>query len=56
MKIFGKNWKALEERMNGRTQQQIKNRFFGRLKKLHDKKLHSGSKKSEKGSEKDPVE
>ena len=30
----GKNWQVLEESMNGRTQHQIKNRYFGRLKKL----------------------
>lgn len=31
---YGKNWGVLEENMNGRTQHQIKNRYFGRLKKL----------------------
>ena len=51
MKIFGKNWKALEDRMNGRSQQHIKNRYFGRLKKLHDKKVHSGGNRHKNSAE-----
>ena len=35
---YGKDWKELEKKMEGRTQGQIKNRYFGRLKRLEDKK------------------
>ena len=35
---FGKNWKKIENMLEGRTQNQIKNRYFGRLKKLAEKK------------------
>ena len=34
----GKNWKFIEEHFPGRTQNQIKNRYFGRLKKLAERK------------------
>lgn len=35
---FGKDWKLIEDRLENRTQNQIKNRYFGRLKKLSDRK------------------
>ena len=35
---YGKNWKLIEKNFEGRTQNQIKNRYFGRLKKLSEKK------------------
>lgn len=38
MNRYGKNWKFLENNLEGRTQNQIKNRYFGRLKKLSEKK------------------
>ena len=38
LREFGKDWGEVEKRMNGRTQNQIKNRYFGRLKRLEDKK------------------
>ena len=38
MNMYGKNWKYLEQNFDGRTQNQIKNRYFGRLKKLAEKK------------------
>ena len=37
----GKDWKMIEEHFPGRTQNQIKNRYFGRLKKLNEKKMAS---------------
>ena len=38
LNMYGKNWKFLEENFEGRTQNQIKNRYFGRLKKLAERK------------------
>ena len=38
LKEVGKNWEELERRFPGRTQNQLKNRYFGRLKRLDDKK------------------
>ena len=38
LNVHGRNWKNIEDELNGRTQNQIKNRFFGRIKKLQDKK------------------
>lgn len=35
----GKNWKIIEELLGDRTQNQIKNRYFGRLKRISDKKI-----------------
>ena len=49
MRKYGKNWRALEERMNGRTQQQIKNRYFGRLKKLDERKASKTEKPEAEG-------
>ena len=34
----GKNWRAIENILVNRTQNQIKNRYFGRLKRISDKK------------------
>ena len=34
---YGRDWKTIEENFEGRTQNQIKNRFFGRLKRISDK-------------------
>ena len=49
----GKVWRLIEEHFPGRTQNQIKNRYFGRLKKLAEKKESSrmigGSTEIEKG-------
>ena len=39
LNTYGTNWKIIEQKLKGRTQNQIKNRYFGRLKKLHEKKL-----------------
>ena len=36
---YGKDWKEIEESLQGRTQNQIKNRYFGRLKKLAERKV-----------------
>lgn len=41
LNLHGRNWRLIEETMEGRTQNQIKNRFFGRIKKLNDKKVAS---------------
>ena len=38
LKNYGKNWNLIESHMNGRTQNQIKNRYFRRLKILDEKK------------------
>ena len=38
LKQVGKDWDELERRFSGRTQNQLKNRYFGRLKRLDDKK------------------
>lgn len=35
---YGKEWKIIERSFEGRTQNQIKNRYFGRLKKLGEKR------------------
>ena len=40
----GKNWKIIEEHFPGRTQNQIKNRYFGRLKKLAERKAMQGKR------------
>ena len=39
LNTYGTNWKIIEQQLKGRSQNQIKNRYFGRLKKLHEKKL-----------------
>lgn len=36
----GKNWKVIEEGLPGRSLNQIKNRYYGRIKKLNDKKIN----------------
>ena len=36
---YGKDWKEIEDNLEGRTQNQIKNRYFGRLKKLAERKV-----------------
>ena len=38
LREYGKEWLEVEKRMNGRTQNQIKNRYFGRIKRLEEKK------------------
>ena len=42
IKLFnmnGKKWKFFESYFKGRTENQLKNRYYGRLEKLHFKKL-----------------
>ena len=39
LNAHGKNWKILEDTLQNRTQNQIKNRYFGRLKRISDKKM-----------------
>lgn len=36
--LHGKNWKAIEEGLTGRSKNQIKNRFFGKITRLNNKK------------------
>jgi hypothetical protein len=36
---YSKNWKEIEDRMPGRCRNQIKNRFFGKIYRLNQKKL-----------------
>ena len=38
LREHGKNWNLIEAQMNGRTQNQIKNRYFRRLKLMDEKK------------------
>lgn len=45
----GKNWKFIEEHFPGRTQNQIKNRYFGRLKKLAERKANAQNNVGSKG-------
>jgi hypothetical protein len=47
MNKFGRNWKYLEQNFGGRTQNQLKNRYFGRLKKLSEKKTGHNIKDNE---------
>jgi myb proto-oncogene protein len=35
---FGRNWKEIEDRLRGRSRNQIKNRFFGKICRLNSKK------------------
>jgi hypothetical protein len=35
----GKNWKIIEEGLGQRSLNQIKNRYYGRIKKLNDRKV-----------------
>ena len=35
---YGQKWKEIQKEMSNRSCSQLKNRFFGRLKKLNDKK------------------
>jgi hypothetical protein len=37
--LHGKRWKFFESHFKGRTENQLKNRYYGRLEKLHYKKL-----------------
>lgn len=36
---YGLEWKDIEQHFEGRTQNQLKNRYFGRLKRISDKKV-----------------
>ena len=38
LRKYGRNWSLIEKCMRGRTQSQIKNRYFGRLKRMQEKK------------------
>ena len=38
---YGQKWKEIQKQMSNRSCSQLKNRFFGRLKKLNDKKLEA---------------
>ena len=35
---YGKDWNLILKSFKGRTQSQIKNRYYGRLKRMEDKK------------------
>lgn len=37
--VFGKDWKAIEANFSGRSRSQIKNRYFGKIHRLNQKKL-----------------
>lgn len=43
----GRNWKNIEDALPGRTQNQIKNRYFGRIKKLQEKKARNPAREEE---------
>ena len=51
LNLYETNWKALEKQFQGRTQNQIKNRYFGRLKKLAEKKLMKMNSEESKENE-----
>lgn len=36
---YGKNWKEIEEQLVGRSRNQIKNRFFGKICRLNARKI-----------------
>lgn len=38
VKKYGSQWKIIEKIMTSRSQNQLKNRFYGKLKKMMDKK------------------
>jgi hypothetical protein len=40
----GKNWRVIEQGMPGRSRNQLKNRFFGRIKRIHARKIAEGDK------------
>lgn len=37
--LHGKDWRAIEQSLPGRSRNQIKNRFFGKITRLNNKKL-----------------
>lgn len=39
LNFYGKNWKEIEERFDGRNINHIKNRYYGRIKKLNERKI-----------------
>jgi hypothetical protein len=39
LRVHGKDWDFIEGKLKGRTHNQIKNRYYGRLKRIEDKKL-----------------
>ena len=47
LKSYGRDWAGISKHMNGRTQNQIKNRYFGRIKRLEDKKIQEKKKNKE---------
>ena len=45
MKVYGKDWNSIEGKFKGRTHNQIKNRYYGRLKRIEDKKIKAKKNK-----------
>ena len=45
LRKYGKNWDLIEGKLVGRTHNQIKNRYYGRLKRMEDKKIQNEGKK-----------
>ena len=45
LKKYGKDWEYIEGRLPGRTHNQIKNRYYGRIKRIEDKKIEASLKK-----------
>jgi hypothetical protein len=39
LNTYGKNWKLIEEGLTGRSRNQIKSRFFGKITRINNKKL-----------------
>ena len=37
--LYGKDWKTIEANFSGRSRSQIKNRYFGKIHRLNQKKL-----------------
>lgn len=46
LRKYGKNWDLIEGKLKGRTHNQIKNRYYGRLKRIEDKKVEIEKKKN----------
>lgn len=38
---YGKNWKLIEQYMPNRSKNQLKNRYFGRIKRINSRKVDS---------------
>jgi hypothetical protein len=46
---YGKKWKLIEQKLGNRTDNQIKNRYYGRLKLILKQKMVN-TRKAKKGS------